>query len=143
MVSLLFLGRLVYPFDSLGNHPRPRKLAISFCNALWAGGLYDEWCVITYISLIGSSEESVGGVGLRQIAEGVIKGNFSDAEGAESVSFSHGELGLVVWPRRVLAIFFIGSMRERMTWSHQSSRNFAAQAGELYCQNCWKSSLSR
>jgi hypothetical protein len=24
----------------------------------------------------------------------------------------------------VLAIFFMGSMRERMTWSHQSSRNF-------------------
>ena len=45
---------------------------------------------------IGSSEESVGGVGLRQIAEGMIKGDFSDAEGAESVSFSHGELGLVV-----------------------------------------------
>jgi hypothetical protein len=38
----------------------------------------------------------VGGVGLRQIAEGMIKGDFSDAEGAESVSLSHGELGLVV-----------------------------------------------
>ena len=38
----------------------------------------------------------MGGVGLRQIAEGMIKGDFSDAEGAESVSFSHGELGLVV-----------------------------------------------
>ena len=26
---------------------------------------------------------------------------------------------------------------------HQSSRNLAAQVGELYSQNCWKSSLSR
>src|SRR5215471_10043252 len=44
----------------------------------------------------GSSVESVGRVGLRQFAEGVVEGDFGDAEGAESVGFSHGELGLVV-----------------------------------------------
>ena len=38
----------------------------------------------------------MGGVGLRQVTEGMVEGDFSDAEGAESVSFSHGELGLVV-----------------------------------------------
>ena len=36
-----------------------------------------------------------------------------------------------------------GSMRERMACPHHSSRNLAAQVGELYSQNCWKSSLSR
>ncbi len=29
------------------------------------------------------------------------------------------------------AIFFMGAMRECMVWRHRSSRNFAAQAGEL------------
>jgi hypothetical protein len=35
----------------------------------------------------------------------------------------------------VRAIFFIGSMRDRMVWLHQKSRNIPAQVGELYSQN--------
>jgi hypothetical protein len=34
------------------------------------------------------------------------------------------------------AIFFMGSMRDRMVWRHHSSRNFPAQAGQLYSQSC-------
>jgi hypothetical protein len=45
--------------------------------------------------------------------------------------------------RSVLAIFFIGSMRERMDWRHHSSRNLPAQLGDSYSQSCWKSSFSR
>ena len=38
--------------------------------------------------------------------------------------------------RRERAIFFMGSIRERMVWRHHSSRNLPAQAGELYSQSC-------
>ena len=47
------------------------------------------------------------------------------------------------WVRSVRAIFFMGSMRLRMVWRHQKSRNMPDRVGELYFQNCWKSSLSR
>jgi hypothetical protein len=33
------------------------------------------------------------------------------------------------------AIFFIGSMRERIACVHHCSRDFAAQAGDAYSQN--------
>ena len=33
------------------------------------------------------------------------------------------------------AIFFIGSIRERMVCRHHSSRNFPAQVGEVYSQS--------
>ena len=84
----------------------------------------------------------------------MIEREFKAAEGSESVGFSHGDFGFVVQtlndaagkellsseivedqltmlPQRPKAIFFMGSMRERMVCRHQSSRNFAAQAGEL------------
>ena len=83
----------------------------------------------------------------------MIEGEFENAEGAEAVGFSHGDFGFVVQAlddaagklllraeivedelamvRSVRAIFFIGSMRVRMTWRHHKSRNFPAQAGEL------------
>src|SRR6202049_5260582 len=49
-----------------------------------------------YAELIGSSVESVGGVRFWQLSEGVVEGDFGDAEGAESVGFSHSEFGFVV-----------------------------------------------
>src|ERR1041385_298726 len=39
------------------------------------------------------------------------------------------------------AIFFMGSIRERMVCRHHSSRNLPAQEGELYSQSCWNASL--
>ncbi len=83
----------------------------------------------------------------------MIEGEFEDTEGVEAVGFSHGDFGFVVealnraagkeflsaeivedqltmlTQRR--AIFFMGSMRERMVWRHHSFRNFPAQAGEV------------
>src|SRR5215468_9159846 len=35
------------------------------------------------------------------------------------------------WLRRERAIFFMGSMRDRIVWRHHSSRNLPSQAGEL------------
>ena len=83
----------------------------------------------------------------------MIEGEFEDAVGAKAVGFSHGDFGLVVQTlddaageqllgpeivkdefamlRRERAIFFMGSMRDRMVWRHHSSRNLPAQAGEL------------
>ena len=37
-------------------------------------------------------------------------------------------------------IFFIGSIRERMTRPHHSRRNFLAVQGLMYVQKRWKSS---
>ena len=45
--------------------------------------------------------------------------------------------------KSVRANFFTGSMRERIARLHQASRNFAAHAGDSYCQNSWNSSLRR
>jgi len=47
------------------------------------------------------------------------------------------------WLRTVRAIFFMGSMRDRITFVHQRFRNFPAHAGETYSQSSWNSSLSR
>ena len=81
----------------------------------------------------------------------MIEGEFENTEGAEAVGFSHGDFGFIVQalndtageellsaeivedqltmlPHR--AIFFMGSMRERIVCRHHSS-NFAAQAGKL------------
>src|ERR1700730_14485482 len=41
------------------------------------------------------------------------------------------------------AIFFMGSMRDRMVWRHHSSRNLPAQAGELYSQSWLKGFLEK
>jgi len=48
------------------------------------------------LRIIGSSEEIVGGFGLRELAKRVIEGEFEAAEGAESVGFPHSDFGLVV-----------------------------------------------
>ena len=50
------------------------------------------------------------------------------------------------WRRSIRATFFIGSMRERMTWTHHSSRKAPAQSSERYCQkssNHSRNSLAR
>ena len=44
----------------------------------------------------GSSEEFVGGYGLRQFAKRVIEGQFEDAIGSEAIRFSHSDFGLIV-----------------------------------------------
>src|SRR3990167_9477542 len=44
----------------------------------------------------GSSAESVGGLRLGEVVEGMIEGDFDGAEGAETIGSSGGELGLVV-----------------------------------------------
>jgi hypothetical protein len=105
------------------------------------------------------SKESVGDIGFRQFAKCMIQGDFCDMEGAEVVGFSHRQFGLVVealndaagellfgtevvqdqrarCERSELAIFFIGSVRDRMTWRHHSSRNLPAQLGDSYSQSC-------
>ena len=101
----------------------------------------------------GSSEKSVGELRLGKFAKCVIKRKFQDPKGAETVRFSHRGFGFVVEAlddaarvdfsrpeivqeqlavlRRVRANFFIGSMRERITWRHHSSRNLPAQNGEV------------
>ena len=88
-----------------------------------------------------------------QFAKRVIKRQFEAAEGAEAVRFSHGDFGFIVQSlddaagKQLLsaeaiedqlpmlpqerAIFFIGSMRERMACRHHSSRNIPAQPTEL------------
>ena len=45
--------------------------------------------------------------------------------------------------RSARATFFIGPIRDRITFLHQSPRNRPAQYGERYSQNCWNSSRSR
>ena len=46
-------------------------------------------------------------------------------------------------PRSVLAIFFIGSIRERIPRVHQRSRSRPAQKAVEYPQNNWNSSFRR
>ena len=79
----------------------------------------------------------------------MIERQFGDAEGSETVGFSHSDFCFVVqtldyaagelFPGakivedqfavgpKVLATFFMGSIRERITWRHHWSRNLAAQ----------------
>ncbi len=54
-------------------------------NVIWASGVN-----------FGSSEEIVGGFGLRELAKRVIEGEFKAAEGAKSVRFPHSDFCLVV-----------------------------------------------
>jgi hypothetical protein len=41
------------------------------------------------------------------------------------------------------AIFFMGSIRDRIVWRHHSSRNLPAQAGELYFPELLKGFLEK
>jgi hypothetical protein len=90
----------------------------------------------------------------------MIQGDFCNAEGAEAVGFSHGQFGFVVQAlgdasgellfgsemvedqfsvgAQGPGDFSVGAMRERMARWHQSSKNLATYAGELYSQKCWK-----
>jgi hypothetical protein len=108
------------------------------------------------IIIFASSEESVGDIRLRQSAKRVIQRDFRDVEGAEAVGFSHSQFGLVVetldyaagellpgalvvqdqrgCERSVLAIFFIGSMRERMTWQHPHDSPHFSDRPENVCE---------
>ncbi len=83
----------------------------------------------------------------------MVEREFQNAEGAEAVRSSHGYFGFVVETfdhaagklfsgfevvqqkgavsSQRAAIFFMGSMRLRMVWRHQKSRNRPAQVGEL------------
>ena len=83
----------------------------------------------------------------------MIERKFEAAEGAEAVEFSHGDFGFIVQTLdnsaveqlltteivedqfAVLAqragIFCVGSMRERITRRHHSSRNLPAHVWEL------------